>query len=95
MASKPGRCDWRWDPKRNQVDRLRCRRKRRIWRASKLDGAIVTAPLKDETGGNSGAAYIFDRQADGDWAETKIVPNDNSAGDRFGYTAAITETASS
>ena len=52
-----------------------------------LDGdrALVGAEIEDEQGSESGAAYVYDRDASGDWLETaKLLPSDGDASDRFG-----------
>ena len=56
--------------------------------------AIVGAPQEDDAGGtDSGKAYIFDTST-GNLLHTLDNPNtyDTSAGDRFGYSVAITES---
>ncbi len=53
-----------------------------------IDGNILVVGAKhnDETGEDSGAAYIFNRQGDGSWTQTaKLTAADATAGDRFGY----------
>lgn len=57
-----------------------------------LDGnrALVGAPWDDDKGDQSGALYVFERQASGSWVETfKIVPDDGAAEDRFGVHNAL------
>ena len=56
-----------------------------------LDGnqAIIGAYADDDTGGDSGSAYVF--QFDGTtWTEeAKITPSDAAAGDNFGYSVSL------
>ena len=48
---------------------------------------IVGAPRSDNA---AGAAYIFERNANGVWVEIKkLVANDPSAGDNFGYSVSV------
>ncbi len=51
---------------------------------------VVGAPLDDDNGSSSGAIYVyrFDSQFS-EWVETKIVPDDNAAGDNFGISVDI------
>lgn len=52
--------------------------------------AVISAPFSDSLGNGSGAAYLFDRQADGSWVETqKLLPPDLEPGDRFGNDVSI------
>ena len=55
--------------------------------------AIVGAIRADGSGGESGAAYLFD-VSDGGWAQigNKIVGNNTNGSDRFGYSVAISGT---
>lgn len=47
--------------------------------------AIVGAPRDDDGGGNSGSAYLFDRQLDANWLQVaKLIASDDDAGDFFG-----------
>ncbi|MDJ0796847.1 MAG: RICIN domain-containing protein [Calothrix sp. MO_167.B12] len=57
--------------------------------------AIVGAPNEDTKGSNAGSAYIFQRQANGDWQQVQqIFGKDTQKGDYFGYSVAISgETA--
>ena len=53
------------------------------------DYAIVGAYGNADNGENSGSAYIFTRSGT-NWSEqAKLLPNDGAAGDRFGYSVAI------
>jgi len=57
---------------------------------SDLDGetAIVGAPDRDETGRDSGAAYIFD--AGNGWSQSaKLLPDDGASNDGFGRSVGI------
>ncbi|MCA9273041.1 MAG: hypothetical protein KDA31_08355 [Phycisphaerales bacterium] len=57
------------------------------------DTAIIAASRDREIGIESGAAYIFRRDASG-WSEqTKLQSNDIAADDRFGYSVAISGDA--
>ena len=65
-----------------------------ISKTSDVSGmAIVGAPFADGSGGNSGAAYLFD-VSDGGWAQigNKIVGNNTDANDQFGSSVAISGT---
>jgi len=54
--------------------------------------AIVGRPGDDDIGIDAGAAYIFEKNEDGEWKEkVKLIPNDIKAGDSFGYAVAIDE----
>ncbi len=53
------------------------------------DVLIAASPFDDEFGNGSGAVYVFERQG-GVWTETaKLLATNGSAGDEFGYSAAI------
>ncbi len=53
------------------------------------DVVIVGSPFDDDTGTNSGSAYVF-RHVAGSWVEEqKLTANDGSAGDSFGNSASI------
>lgn len=57
-----------------------------------IDGAIavVGAHRDDDRGTDSGAAYVFERDADGVWTQTaKLIGEDTSAGDEFGHAVAL------
>jgi hypothetical protein len=54
------------------------------------DYAVVGAYLEDDGGTNAGAAYIFRRTGTNTWdSGSKIVASDAQAGDRFGFSVAI------
>ena len=53
------------------------------------DRIIAGSYNDDDNGTDSGSAYIFERQADGSWAETKVKASDGAASDRFGISVAI------
>ncbi len=60
------------------------------------DLAVVGAPLDDDNGGDSGAAYVFARNQDGAdlWGQVaKLTPLDGSAAELFGYSVAISGDA--
>ena len=60
--------------------------------AVSVDGStvVIGAPYDDDKGSNSGSAYIFTKQVNGSYLEThKLVPGDGAAGDRFGYSVAV------
>ncbi len=47
--------------------------------------AVVGAPLNDDDGTDSGSAYIYTRDASGDWnQQTKLTASDAGADDEFG-----------
>ena len=49
------------------------------------DTIVVGAYLNDDTGADTGAAYVFAAQPDGSWAQTtKLTAEDAFNGDRFG-----------
>ena len=57
-----------------------------------LDGdyALVGAYGDDDKGGYAGAAYIFERDLNGDWSQKeKLVAADGNAGDRFGHSVSL------
>ncbi len=56
----------------------------------KGETAIVGAPQQDENGTNSGSAYLFDITTGQQLAA--LLPDDGEAGDRFGYSVAISGT---
>jgi len=51
--------------------------------------ALIGAHYRDEVGPDSGAAYVFERDATGWHEQTKIVPSDGVAGDYFGYSTVL------
>lgn len=53
------------------------------------DRAIVGAFLVDDNGDRSGAAYIYERNVNGNWVETKLTASDGASGDVFGRSVAI------
>ncbi len=54
------------------------------------DTAVVGAYFDDDRGVNSGSAYVFERQEDGEWLEVaKITASDGGEDDRFGWDVAI------
>ncbi len=54
------------------------------------DTAVIGAAFSDSLGNGSGAAYVFERQADGTWLESqKLLPSDLEPGDTFGNDVAI------
>ena len=54
------------------------------------DTIAVGAWLDDDSGGNSGEVYIYDRDGNGSWSQTtKLTGSDTTAGDHFGKTVAI------
>ena len=53
------------------------------------DVALITATDDDDTGDNSGSAYLFTKDA-GTWTETvKLTAPDGAAGDYFGWSVAM------
>lgn len=52
---------------------------------------LVGAPKADANGTNSGAAYIFEKNASGWFQTEKLVPTGLSAGDEFGYSVTLSE----
>lgn len=61
------------------------------------DRMVIGASGNDDDGENSGAAYVFERLANGDWQEVaKLTAFDAAAGDTFGSVAcrsALTESS--
>ncbi|MDA8745962.1 pre-peptidase C-terminal domain-containing protein [Rubripirellula amarantea] len=58
------------------------------------DTIVVGASVADPLGASSGAAYVFDRDNGGtnNWGQTKkLLGSTQSAGDRFGQTASISD----
>ncbi|MDJ0925933.1 MAG: S-layer homology domain-containing protein [Acidimicrobiia bacterium] len=53
------------------------------------DRMVVGAPLADSGGRDSGAAYVFDRNATGDWSQTRLVASDGTDLAHFGYSVAL------
>ena len=57
-----------------------------------IDGsyAVVGASFNTPNGILSGAAYIFERGVDGQWAEAlRVIPDDGMSGDFFGFSVGI------
>ena len=58
-----------------------------------LDGSLLLVGAPDADGlssQNSGAAYLFEKNSDGNWSQTqKLTPSTLSANDNFGYSVAI------
>jgi hypothetical protein len=52
---------------------------------------LVGAPKADANGTNSGAAYIFEKNASGWFQSVKLVPTGLSAGDEFGYSVTLSD----
>jgi hypothetical protein len=54
------------------------------------DVAVIGAYWKDQGAPNAGAAYIFERAADGAWNQKqKFLASDADSSDRFGYSVAV------
>lgn len=54
------------------------------------DYMVIGAPYHDENGTNSGAAYVFARDGNGNWSQqTKLLPSDIVASDYFGNGVSI------
>ena len=54
------------------------------------DTVVVGAWIDDENGTNAGAAYVFDRDADGNWSQSaKLMGSDTTASDYFGWTVDV------
>ncbi|MFK7971384.1 MAG: FG-GAP repeat protein [Bacteroidia bacterium] len=54
------------------------------------DYAIVGAVGEDDGGSGAGAAYVFERDALGNWSETqKLLASDREGGDSFGFNVSI------
>ena len=57
-----------------------------------LDGntAVIGASGDDDKGIDSGSAYVFTRDSNGGWSQTKkLTADDGEAGDSFGYSVAV------
>lgn len=60
------------------------------WLSVDGDTAVVGAPCRDDRGQLSGAAYVFERSADGSWQLVqKLCPPELDAEDRFGTRVAV------
>ncbi len=60
------------------------------WDVGISNGTIVVGATDD--GNYSGAAYVFERQHDGEWVETaKLLPHDVTAFGLFGFAVAVEE----
>ena len=58
--------------------------------ALERDTALVGAYQDDESGYDSGSAYIFERNGENNWKEiVKLAPQDGSIGDKFGVSVAL------
>ena len=60
-----------------------------------LDGtiALIGANLDDENGSNAGAAYVFERNNEGNWQQsTKLLPENGEESDRFGISVSLDGT---
>ncbi|MCP3998592.1 MAG: hypothetical protein GY722_26510 [bacterium] len=54
------------------------------------DTAVISGVFDDDSGANSGSAYVFVRQPDGSWSQqAKLKPSDGAPGDKFGFDLAI------
>jgi len=52
--------------------------------------AVVGSPRDDDNGGDSGAAYVFIRDGNGNWAQqAKLMPLDGETADNFGRSVAL------
>ena len=57
------------------------------------DTALIGAYQDDDNGPESGSAYVFQQQADGEWLETiKLLPSDGIDGDGFGASVSISSS---
>ena len=52
--------------------------------------AVIGAPDDDDNGTDSGSAYLYD--ANTGVLITKLLPNDGAAGERFGYSVAVSDS---
>ena len=60
------------------------------WRVALSDTKIVVGSINDDDAGdNSGSVYVYNTDGTG---ELKITASDHAAGDRFGYSVAISDT---
>jgi len=58
--------------------------------------ALIGAHRDDTNGADSGAAYIYQLNASGNWIqEAKLIANDNAAGDEFGFSVALSQSDAS
>ena len=53
------------------------------------DTIVVGSPGDDDYGLNAGAVYIYHRESDGTYTETKLTAPDPRSGDKFGWSVAI------
>ena len=54
--------------------------------------AVVGAPRDDNGVSDSGAAYVFERNSDGTWSQTKLTAGDAAADDYFGTSVSVSGT---
>ena len=47
--------------------------------------AVIGARLDGDNGGNSGSAYVFEKNSTGHWTQKKLLASDGAESDRFGY----------
>ena len=58
------------------------------------DTVVVGASGDDDNGSASGSAYVFTRDSNGEWVQTKkLTDEDGEAGDWFGYSVAVDTAA--
>ncbi len=54
------------------------------------DVLVAGAPGDNDLGGSSGSAYVFERDAQGQWNQTaKLLASDGDGGDAFGFSIAL------
>ncbi len=59
-----------------------------------VDTVVVGAYGDDDNGSASGSAYVFTRDSNGEWIQTKkLTDEDGEAGDWFGYSVAVDTAA--
>jgi len=61
-----------------------------FWVSLDGDRALISALFDRTAAGRTGSAYVFERQADGQWLETrKLQAGDGAAEDRFGWRVSL------
>ncbi len=54
------------------------------------DTAVIGARLDNDNGSDSGSAYVFIRDDEGEWSQqAKLLADDGAAGDEFGFSVAL------
>ena len=55
-----------------------------------VDTAVIGSPGDDDSGGNSGSAYVFSRNSAGTWdQQEKLTASDGGTSDQFGFSVSV------